>query len=235
MNKKTLFLIFLIISSSIFYYQLTEEKTPLITSQVIRVIDGDTIETDNGLIVRLKGINTPEKNEDYYQNAKEFLEKLTLNKTIQIENHGIDKYQRTLGYIYTEKELVNSRVIKAGLATSYYYEEDSHFNEILEAENIARESGLNLWKKSSNFGCLELLELRYIEPNGRCNEGELLELKNLCDERLEITIKDDATHSYKEVIPPKEKFSKSFSCVWNDEGDSLYIRDKEGLLIFYRY
>jgi endonuclease YncB( thermonuclease family) len=56
MNKKTIVLTFLFITSGIFYYQLvsTEERT---TVFVARVIDGDTIELDSGQKLRLKGIN----------------------------------------------------------------------------------------------------------------------------------------------------------------------------------
>ncbi len=39
--------------------------------EVVRVIDGDTIEIDNGNIVRLLGIDSPEQGECYYEEAKE--------------------------------------------------------------------------------------------------------------------------------------------------------------------
>ena len=54
------------------------------TGIVERVIDGDTIVLDNEEHVRLLGINTPEKNEKYYPEAKDFLEKEVLNKTVKI-------------------------------------------------------------------------------------------------------------------------------------------------------
>ena len=51
---------------------------------VTRVIDGDTIEINNSYKIRLSGINTPEIGECYYQEAKEFLSKLTLElQTLQ--------------------------------------------------------------------------------------------------------------------------------------------------------
>ena len=171
----------------------------------------------------------------YYDEAKKFLEDLTLNKIIEYEDHGLDKYGRNLGHVYVGKTLLNAKIVESGLATSYYYEKDSHFDEILNSEEIAREGELNLWKKSPNSSCLELLELRYVESGERCTNGELLEIENLCDKELKVTIKDDATHIYKENIKPNQMFSKTFSCIWNDEGDSLYVRDDKGLLIFYRY
>jgi micrococcal nuclease len=235
MKKKNILLIFLLIASGVFYYTLTEENITLKTAYIERVVDGDTLETDSGIKIRLKGINTPEKEEDYYEEAKEFLKNLALEKTIQYEDYGTDKYGRTLGHIFIGKNLLNSEIVKEGLAYSYYYEKDSHFDEILAAEKIARESELNLWKKSTNSNCLELIELRYVEAGERCTNGELLKIKNSCSIEFDVTIKDDATHIYQEKIEPNQVFSKTFSCIWNDNGDSLYVREDNGLLIFYRY
>ncbi len=235
MKKKKFLLIFIILLTGIFYYNLTEEEITLKTAKVISVTDGDTLETSDQIIIRLKGINTPEREEKYYQEAKEFLESLALNKTIEFEDYGPDKYGRTLAHIYIGKTLVNAEIVKAGLAYSYYYEPDSHLEEILASEKIARNQEINLWKKSPDQNCLELINLRYKEPKQGCTNGELLEIRNLCDKELAVTIKDDATHVFQEKILPNQIFSKSFSCIWNDEGDSLYVRDDKGLLIFYRY
>jgi len=47
--------------------------------------------------------------------------------------------------------------------------------------------------------------------------------------------KDDATHIYSAMVGARETFEESFSCIWNDAGDSLYVYAKDGLLLFYRY
>ena len=235
MRRKIIFLISLIILTGIIYYHLTEEKIPLITAKITKVIDGDTVQTEDGTKIRLKGINTPEKEELYYKEAKEFLENLVLNKTVQIEDYGLDKYKRTLGYLYLEKSLINLQIVEEGLAYSFEYETDSHSKEIRNSEGSARIKELNLWKKSPNTECIKLINLQYIEPIKRCTNGEVLQIENLCDKNFDVTIKDDATHVYKEKILANSIFSKNFSCIWNDDGDSLYLRDDKGLLIFYRY
>src|SRR3989338_634297 len=59
----------------------------LIEDEIIfvnRVIDGDTIES-NKTSIRLLGINTPEKGEEFYLEAKAFLEKEILNKSVTLE------------------------------------------------------------------------------------------------------------------------------------------------------
>ena len=234
MKLKPLLLTVLFITSCIFYYQITEDtitKTPNII--VTRIIDGDTIELINGQKLRLKGINAPEKSMQFNQETTEFVKQLIENKSIKIESHGTDKYGRTLAYIFIDGKNINKEILKEGLATLYYYEKDKYYHELKQVEEFARLNQKGIWKKSPNANCLKLIEIKYKERPTRCSNDELLILENFCDE-MQITIKDDATHIYKETIP-KGTFTKKFSCIWNDAGDSIYISDEEGLLIFYRY
>ena len=57
--------------------------------KINRIIDGDTVKT-NETSIRLLGINSPEKKEQYYQEAKDFLNEEVLNKTVKIE-YGKDE------------------------------------------------------------------------------------------------------------------------------------------------
>ena len=230
MDKKNLIIAFLFITSGIFYYQLF--VSPEATEEVLvaRVIDGDTFEIENGVKVRLKGINTPETNEPFYEEAKNFVVTNIENKTIEITSYGKDKYGRILAH-----SRINEALLENGLAYLYYYEKDSQYVDLKNAEESAREKELGLWKKSSNEGCLELIDLKYTESPKRCTNNEQLILENSCGQDLNIIIKDDATHIYKENIKANSILTKNFSCIWNNDGDSLYVRDEEGLLIFYRY
>jgi len=55
----------------------TLSPAPEITSAIVpRIIDGDTIELQNGERVRLLGINTPEKGQPYYEEATNRLQEL---------------------------------------------------------------------------------------------------------------------------------------------------------------
>ncbi|MGB2842733.1 MAG: hypothetical protein WBC40_09725 [Halobacteriota archaeon] len=55
----------------------TLSPAPEITSAIVsRIIDGDTIELQNGERVRLLGINTPEKGQPYYEEATNRLKEL---------------------------------------------------------------------------------------------------------------------------------------------------------------
>lgn len=238
MNRKSVLLLIIFIVSGIIYYfgvdkfSLTGNSIKMIESKVIRVVDGDTIEIENGDKVRFLGINTPEKKELYSDEAQNFTKQIE-NKTVKIETPGRDKYNRNLGYVFYNGKLINEEIIRNGLAHVYIYENDKYSERLRSAEKIAREKEIGIWKKSANYGCIEVVQLKYKEDGKRCTNREQLILKNSC-KSLNITIKDDATHIYHEKINTGI-FTKNFSCIFNDEGDSLFIWDETGLLVFERY
>ena len=230
MNKRHLILFLLFIISGFFYYNLLVIPQNSQEVFVARVTDGDTFETATGERVRLKGINTPEKSEELYLESKEFLIKEIENTAISITGSKKDRYNRILAHTKANKLLLEN-----GLAYLYYYEKDSNYNSLRKAEEEARKSGLGLWKTSPNSHCLTLIDLKYKETPKRCTGTEQLIIQNTCNKDIQVTIKDDATHIYKENIEANNIFTKNFSCIWNNDGDSLYVRDDKGLLIFYRY
>lgn len=230
MNNKTIILIVLFLSTGILYYNYTSPTKIITNTKIIRVIDGDTLETEIGKI-RLLGINTPEKNQPYYEEAKQFLN-IYENKTILIESKEKDKYNRTLAYAFYGNILLNKQLLEQGLAHTYYYEKDKYYKELKKAEQKAQKNQIGIWKQSINSNCIQLLELKYKETK-RCTNQEQLKLLNNCNE-LNITIKDQATHTYKETIP-KGVFTKNFSCIWNNDGDTLFIYDNSGMILYYEY
>lgn len=238
MERKHIILVILIIISGVAYYQWTgETATETLPIQVTRIIDGDTIEVQINNItekIRLKGINTPERSMPAFEEAKNFLANLIENRTIALENHGRDKYGRILGYIFLSNKNINEKILEEGFGTFYYYEEDSHYDDLKKAEQEARDMEIGIWAPSPMKGCIELMELQYEEQGGRCIDGEKLILENSCAP-LSVIIKDDATHIYEETIPTGT-WEKSFSCIWNDAGDTVYVWDEGGgLLLFWRY
>lgn len=226
-------IIIILVDLAYFYPKLTGKGVYEIEkANVTRVIDGDTVETEIGKI-RLLGINTPEKKQAYYEEAKNFLKQYE-GKQVEIERtkENKDKYDRLLRYVFYNKKLVNEEILKEGLANFYVYSEDKYAEKLKKAEKEAREQEKGIWKKSENYGCIELLELKYIEEK-RCNNEEQLILNNKC-KKMNIILKDNANHIYKLDIE-KGIFNKNFSCVFNDDGDSLFLRDEKGLVLYYVY
>ena len=150
MNKKTIIVLLIVVLLGAGYYYLFDKENKVMGS-AIRVIDGDTFVADSGEKVRLIGMNTPEKNEYYYTEAKNKLEDLILNKTIYLEKDkkNRDKYGRLLRYIYTDDYFVNLELTKKGYARSYLIEpNDKYINKIKEAEIEAKNKNLGIWNIS---------------------------------------------------------------------------------------
>lgn len=212
------------------------------TINVKRIVDGDTIESTNRGKIRLLGINAPEKNMYLHNEAKNFLKQLE-NKKVEIEirpDEKYDKYERILAYINYNNKLINEELLRQGLAHYYTYSEDRYTKTLLKAEKYARAKQIGIWEKSqdkcADANCIILFELNEIDP------GEYIILKNKCEFSCDLndwTIKDDATHIKKlnfSLRINEEIKIKYKGRIWNDAGDSFYLRDAEGkLVLFYRY
>jgi micrococcal nuclease len=91
------------------------------------VVDGDTLDVsiDAGFDfftnqrLRLLGIDTPERNEKGYQEAKDFLKSMCLKKEIQITTYKKDAFGRWLSVVHVQGENVNELLLKNGLAKPY--------------------------------------------------------------------------------------------------------------------
>lgn len=141
--RKIFFLILLII----FISGCIKEETVFVT----RVIDGDTIETSEGDIIRLLGINAPEKNEYYYEEATEYLKTLVENKYVRLEGDQTNKdwYGRELRYLYIGNRFVNVLMLENGYARIYLLKDKKYQNIFTYAEKKARDTQIGVWRYSS--------------------------------------------------------------------------------------
>ncbi len=114
---------------------------------VIRVIDGDTLETSDGKTIRLLGINAPEKWEYHYNKSFEKLIELVQYKKVVLErdSRNKDRYGRLLRYVYTDDTFVNLYLVQYGYAE--VYQPGKYKEEFEKAEDFARKSKLGLWSR----------------------------------------------------------------------------------------
>lgn len=231
------FLLFLVVvilflDLSYFYPKLTGKATYEIEIvNVTKIIDGDTLVIDNNVKVRLLCTNAPEKNKQYYDEAKNKLAGLE-NKDAKILRDKIDadKYNRKLRYVFYRDRFINREILEEGLANLYLCDGLRHEKDLKKAQEKAREQEKGLWKKSTGEcrDCVELLELN--------TEEEYFILKNKCDFDCELEAKDEANHFFEiNLEPEEEKTIKSKGDVWNNAGDSLFLRDESGLVLYYHY
>ncbi|MEM5879585.1 MAG: thermonuclease family protein [Candidatus Aenigmatarchaeota archaeon] len=118
---------------------------------VVKVLDGDTIELDDGNRVRLLGIDAPELGEPFSQEAKLFLEETILNKKVKIEKDpswNKDKYGRLLGYVFLEEKLLNCEMARIGLVEVIAERESKYYSCFKQAEQEAKEKKLGIWSSS---------------------------------------------------------------------------------------
>ena len=115
--------------------------------KVVRVLDGDTVEVlheGSPERIRLNGIDCPEKSQAFGQRAKQFTSSLCFGKVVRVEDHGKDRYGRTIGEVFADGKDVNRELVRAGLAWWYrkYAPNDA---ELKRLEQEAKEAKRGLW------------------------------------------------------------------------------------------
>ncbi len=98
------------------------------TVRVVQVFDGDTVRLADGRKVRLVGVDAPEidspygKAEPFGEQSKAYLTEMVLDRDVRLvipPDDPVDRYGRTLGYLYLDGVLVNGRIIRDGYARCY--------------------------------------------------------------------------------------------------------------------
>ena len=118
------------------------DENARIDLKVERVIDGDTIVAD-GRKIRLWGINAPEKNEDYYQAAKLFLESLLKDGKVSCKLIDIDKYQREVMHCFSQGDDLGSLIVQVGLAEDFEKYSAGYY---AYEQDMAKKRLLGIWK-----------------------------------------------------------------------------------------
>ncbi|NYT19184.1 MAG: thermonuclease family protein [Methanosarcinales archaeon] len=124
-------------------------------ANVTEVIDGDTFVISTGEKVRLIGVDTPERGEPYYGEARQYVVDNLHGRTVRLEADvsDTDRYGRLLRYVWLDGSMVNNDLVLSGLAVSKTYEPDSYYQDQLEeSESYAREHGLGIWSQASSRG-----------------------------------------------------------------------------------
>ena len=117
-----------------------------ITAKVVSVVDGNTIdiESANGVQrVVFAGIDAPELGQVFGKEAKAFLAKLLLNKSVKIEFRGKDRVGNHLGIVTVGKDDVRVLLLREGFAWTDERKPDAD----LEPYRVfAEKKGRGLWK-----------------------------------------------------------------------------------------
>ena len=122
------------------------------TAQVIRVIDGDTIEVMlGGELYRLRyiGIDSPEPGQRNSNAATKANRELVEGKAVELERDvsETDQYGRLLRYVYlSDGTMVNALLVEQGFAIAVAYPPDIKYQTLItRKQEYAQENGFGFW------------------------------------------------------------------------------------------
>lgn len=127
---------------------------PAEAQRVRQVIDGDTITVSGVGVVRLIGVDAPEKTGGYRDSepfgdaATRFARALLEGQDVRLEYDGArkDQYNRTLAYVFLpDGRLANLEIIRAGWAETYRRFEYTRKADFFAAEREARTARRGMW------------------------------------------------------------------------------------------
>ena len=148
-NKIASTFILLIFSFIIFGLAANAYPEITITGKVIGLADGDTVtvlQNNQEYKIRLYGIDTPEKGQDFGTKAKEFTSGLVFKKDVKVIQKDVDRYGRIVGIVYAGNTCLNQEIIKAGFAWVYrQYCKEGFCRDWITLETNARTNQIGLW------------------------------------------------------------------------------------------
>lgn len=161
-----------------------ESSSSALETRVKRVVDGDTIELENGQKVRYIGINTPETVdprkpiECFGKEASAKNRELVEGKTVILEKDisETDKYGRLLRYVYlpsqnqgSDQIFINDYLVRQGFAYASTYPPDVKYqNQFQQAQTEAQSKNLGLWSSCANASSSPLTSQQTEAQNQNC-------------------------------------------------------------------
>jgi endonuclease YncB( thermonuclease family) len=158
------------------------------TARVVRVVDGDTVVVTDlqvanyidsmNVRVRLHGIDAPECGMPFGPEAQQFLEHLTLGKSVLLVSEGQDRYRRTVATLSVGGQDVGLAMLEAGLAWR-----DGRYDRprrrggstrYADAQRTASATGVGLWATAATPPWTWRHEQPRSEPKSRCDGDEAL-------------------------------------------------------------
>jgi len=132
--------------------------------RVVEVEDGDSVQLEKGLPVRLVGIDAPEKGKPFYNEARVFLMEMLGKKRVEVEyiQRQNDNYGRLRGYLFVKCDYENQKYCEGGrlnvseamvgngmakmiIEKSWVKLKPDYTKELKMAEIEAQEEKLGLW------------------------------------------------------------------------------------------
>jgi micrococcal nuclease len=239
----------------------TTTAPPITTGQdavtVVTIVDGDSLEVlVDGTTeeVRLLGINAPEREECYFDEARAHLTEL-MGGEAMLTTHGRDQFGRLLAYVTVHGMDVNRDMLRAGaaIAMSSPHERRSDY---IAAEGAAVMDGIGLFSgRACPGGSRSMIDL-FVEadPSGPDEDNldlEFVVVTNYGDQPADLSgwaLRDESSVNrfafpIGTLLDPGEEVTVHTSCgddgpgdlywcatgpVWNNDGDTAILLDPGG-------
>lgn len=126
---------------------------------VRRVVDGDTLDLDDGTRVRILGIDAPEAGdapECGGAEATEFLAGMLTGRRVALsfDTECFDRYGRLLAHVRVGDESIGLALLDRGLACPAFVPPNlAHREAFAHAAQVARARGLGLWGECRPLPC----------------------------------------------------------------------------------
>ena len=148
--KKKKIILAISISSLVFFLILNQ-----VSSQELRVVDGDTIHL-NGEKIRFTGIDTPELKQTCVKEgfinqcgvtAKEILIVKIGDNKVECISEGKDRYKRTLAECFVNDESLSSYLVRSGYAFAYR----RYSKKFIPDEDYAKDNKIGMWSMKFQY------------------------------------------------------------------------------------
>ena len=226
------------------------------TATVLQVIDGDTCLLEDERRVRYLGINAPENGAPHAWEATLANNILIGGREIRMEflRAREDSYGRILAYVFVDGTFVNEALVRQGHAHIIFRVGAKYGERLRQAQQKARAEGLGIWEKSVDR-FIEIVNVHAdAEGDDRQNlNGEFIVIENQSKNPIDMTgwTISDAYSGNPYLFPnftlpgetqltirtgfgknsERELFWGSRRPIWNNKGDTAFVRDSEGHLM----
>lgn len=226
-----------------------------LTMTVDSVADGDSFRADD-LEVRLQGVNAPEQDECFGDEARKWLEDAIGGQSVRLDIVDIDQFDRSLADAFHGTSWINRELVASGHALAL----SSSADPIQSAEEEARSGVLGMWGTqicgaTAPVARLAIIGVEFNPPGD--DRDERITIRNLEQDDFDLTgfiLRDESSVNrleFDEIVVPRDgRLEISTACngnedlvywctqgpVWNNDGDTALLLDSFGRIVSrYRY
>jgi len=188
--------------------------------------------------LRLIGINTPERDECYGDEARQLFKDLAEGQEAQVvtDVERTDRFGRILGYLYIGDTLINAELVRQGAAIARPFEPNTTLQDHLEeAEEQAQRLQLGMWAPAACGGHEDspiVIAAISADAPGRDDEnlnGEFIVVANTSSAAIDLSgwgVKDESSvHRYTfpdgVTLAPETSLTLYTGC-GNDGANAVY-------------